>query len=94
MNAESTYSGPSNWFIKNGELKQTSNIWAYPEPEEYIYQLGTNLYAVDSSWQKYTVTGILKATDNDGFGILFRYQDEHNYYRFLLIEVANNGGPK
>ncbi|MFA6598437.1 MAG: hypothetical protein WCS69_11985, partial [Ignavibacteriaceae bacterium] len=46
VNAESTYSGPSNWFIKNGELKQTSNIWAYPEPEEYIYQLGTNLYAV------------------------------------------------
>jgi len=89
-----SYSGPSNWFIENEVLRQTSNIWAYPEPQEYTYHLGTHVFAGSSDWQNYTINAILKATDNDGIGILFRYQDEKNYYRFLLIEDGNNGGPK
>lgn len=89
-----SYSGPSNWFIENEVLRQTSNIWAYEAPDEFKYHLGTHIVRGNSDWDNYSINALIKATDNDGIGILFRYQDDKNYYRFLLIEDANNGGPK
>ncbi len=87
------YSGPSNWFISAGILRQTSNIWAYAAPDEFKYHLGTHITAGNEKWDNYSFNVICRATDNDGIGIVFRYIDSRNYYRFLLMNDPNNGGP-
>lgn len=33
-------------------------------------------------WTDYLVSAKIRSTDNDAIGIMFRYQDEDNYYRF------------
>ena len=48
---------------------------------------GTDPTAPDSSaplslWRDYQVTMLLRSDDNDALGVLFRYQDPNNYYRF------------
>jgi predicted phosphodiesterase len=85
-------SGPSNWQIVNGELIQTSNIWSYDPPKEFQYHLGSHAVAGDSSWDDYTLNAILRSTDNDGIGLIFRYQDPGNYYRILLMNDPGNSG--
>lgn len=85
-------SGPSNWFIQNQILRQTSNIWAYDPPDEFVYHLGSHVSAGDKAWTDYTLNAVLRSTDNDGIGLIFRYQDEENYYRILLMNDAGNSG--
>lgn len=79
-------SGPSNWLILGGALKQTSNIWAFAPVElETRYHLGTHVAAGDKNWLDYSFNAHVRSTDNDGVGLLFRYNDENNYYRILLM---------
>lgn len=85
-------SGPSNWQVLNGELWQLSNIWSYDPPAEFIYHMGTHATAGDPNWKDYTLNAILRSTDNDGIGLIARYQDSRNYYRILLMNDANNSG--
>lgn len=85
-------SGPSNWTAKSGELRQTSNIWAYDAPAEFIYHLGSHAVNGNPSWTDYSLNAILRSSDNDGIGIIFRYQDSGNYYRILLMNDAGNSG--
>jgi hypothetical protein len=83
-------SGPSDWKIVNGELWQTSNIWSFDPPAEFIYHLGSHTVAGENSWTDYTVNAIMRSADNDGIGLIFRYQDPGNYYRILLMNDPNN----
>jgi len=85
-------SGPSDWQVINGELWQRSNIWSYDPPAEFIYHMGTHASAGDQDWTDYTLNAILRSTDNDGIGIIVRYQDPRNYYRILLMNDAGNSG--
>lgn len=90
---EPAYSGPGKWLIEDGVLRQTSNIWAYQAPDEFKYHLGTNLITGNEKWDNYSLNVICRATDNDGIGIIFRYVDKNNYYRFYLMDDNSNGGP-
>lgn len=83
-------SGPSDWRVVNGELWQFSNIWSYDPPAEFIYHLGTHITAGDDSWSDYTLNAVLRSTDNDGIGLIVRYQSPGNYYRVLLMNDAGN----
>lgn len=85
-------SGPSSWSATTGELRQTSNIWAYDPPAEFIYHLGSHITTGSVDWVDYSLNAILRSTDDDGIGIIFRYQDEQNYYRILLMNDAGNSG--
>jgi predicted phosphodiesterase len=85
-------SGPSNWLVEAGELRQTSNIWSYDPPAEFIYHLGSHAVSGDTSWTDYSLNAILRSTDNDGIGLIVRYQDPQNYYRILLMSDAGNSG--
>ncbi|TVQ11326.1 MAG: T9SS C-terminal target domain-containing protein [Balneolaceae bacterium] len=85
-------SGPSDWRVINGELWQLSNIWSYDPPAEFIYHLGTHATAGEPNWTDYTLNAVLRSTDNDGIGLIVRYQDPGNYYRVLLMNDANNSG--
>lgn len=86
-------SGPSNWLVQDGAVRQTSNIWAYDAPDEFKYHLGTHVYIGNPKWTDYSFNAIVRTTDDDGIGLLFRYNDNKNYYRLLLLQDSNNGGP-
>jgi len=79
-------SGPGDWGVLGGELRQSSNIWSYgPVELETKYHLGTHGFAGDRSWTDYSLNAVLRSSDNDGMGLLVRYQDEKNYYRVLVM---------
>jgi hypothetical protein len=56
---------------------------------------GPRIAAGDVNWTDYTYEATIKARDNDGLGLLFRYQDELNHYRltFASEEDLNPAGP-
>ncbi|MBN2544125.1 metallophosphoesterase [bacterium] len=83
--------GPSNWVVIGGALTQTSNI--FTTEDEYSVYTGTRIIAGDPRWNNYSFTVELKSTDDDGVGLLFRYQNEGDYYRYIRLEDAANGGP-
>ena len=66
----------SNWFVDQGYLIQVSNIGKG--------KLGTNAVAGQTDWTDYTISTNVVSSDDDYIGILFRYQDPENYYRFSL----------
>ena len=79
---EGTNSPPSNWYVDgNGYVRQTSNIHTWDSP----YWSGTYLYWDNPeaySWTDYIYRTQLMPVDNDGNGVMFRYTDQNNYYRF------------
>lgn len=78
--------GPSRWLVEFGVLAQKSNIWSYgPVELETKYHLGTHIYTGDAAWSDYTLNALVRSTDNDGVGLIFRYQNARNYYRVLLM---------
>lgn len=85
-------SGPSQWQIVNGMLLQSSNIWSYDPPAEFIYHLGSKVVTGSTDWTDYSLNAVLRSTDNDGIGLVFRYVDDNNYYRILLMNDAGNSG--
>ncbi len=81
-----THAAPSKWFIADGAIHQTSNIYKtlmqgrHPERE----WMGTLLV-----WRKSSVAdGLLEtefwSTDDDGIGCVWRYRDPDNYYQFQI----------
>jgi len=84
-------SGPSNWAVAGGCLTQTTNI--YTTEDEYDVYTGTQVMTGDTTWTDYTFNVEWKSTDDDGIGLIFRARDEANYYRYLCVEDAANGGP-
>lgn len=79
-------SGPSQWQVRNGMLVQSSNIWAYgPVELETRYHLGTHVSTGDKNWGDYALNAIVRSSDNDGVGLIFRYDNPRNYYRILLM---------
>ena len=85
-------SGPSQWQVTNGMLHQSSNIWSYDPPAEFIYHLGSKAITGSSDWTDYSLNAVLRSTDNDGIGFIVRYVDNNNYYRILLMNDAGNSG--
>ncbi|MCP4261956.1 MAG: S8 family serine peptidase [Planctomycetes bacterium] len=80
--AQSTMHGPMAWSAATGVMVQSSNV--HSPPPHLISKLGTFAYwQAGTSWTDYTTTLTMKSTDNDALGVMFRYQDENNYYRFI-----------
>lgn len=88
-----TVEGPSRWQVEaDGWLHQRSNIWG--RRGDYIGRwYGTFLIAGDPGWKDYTLSLRAKPGDDDGFGVVFRYEDAAHFYRLLFIEDRLNGGP-
>ena len=76
---EGTIARPSSWSATSGTMVQKSGIYASSFPS----QPGTYaLYKAGSAWTNYRVSFTMKSTDNKSLGIMFRYKDKNNYYRF------------
>ncbi|GEM_PF-2997140 len=81
---EGTTGAPSNWAIINSVLVQTSNIYGGSLDGTDPVKPGTYIFAGGTGWTDYDFSLSLKSTDDDGIGVMFRYQDSQNYYRFSM----------
>ncbi|MBN2090497.1 metallophosphoesterase, partial [candidate division KSB1 bacterium] len=85
---------PSNettWEIEQGLLVQGSDI-AVKATNDESYR-GTHIIAGSVPWRNYSFLAWLKNLDDDGVGLIFRYQNPQNYYRFFFIKDQQYGGP-
>jgi hypothetical protein len=82
---EGTVSAPSAWSASTGALRQTADISSTPTTAATLPKPGTfNRYTAGSAWTNYSVTTELRSSDNDSLGVMFRYTNATNYYRFSM----------
>jgi hypothetical protein len=81
---EGALGGPSAWTTADGALRQTSNIFAPPIDRDTLSKRGTQAVAGDPGWTDVVVSARLQSFDDDAIGILFRYADDANFYRFSM----------
>lgn len=74
---EGNTAGPSVWSAATGALVQSSDISSTQRG-----QLGTYALYTQASWKDYSVALKMRSADKDSLGVMFRYQDRNNYYRF------------
>jgi hypothetical protein len=80
---QGTLAGPMAWSATSGVMVQSSNVHSSISVDP-LAKLGTYAYwQAGTAWTDYTASVTIKSTDNDAIGIMFRYQDENNYYRFI-----------
>ena len=81
---EGTVSAPSRWQVVNYQLKQSSNIYGGSTARSDIRKPGTNIVAGNPAWKNYDVSVRMRTFDDDGVGVVFRYADKNNHYRFSM----------
>jgi hypothetical protein len=87
-----TIEGPSRWEVRDGWVHQRGNLWG--RRGDFIGRwYGSFLVTGDSRWRDYTLSVRIRADDDDGFGIVFRFQDPEHFYRLILVNDGMNGGP-
>jgi hypothetical protein len=85
---QGTNQGPMAWSAASGVMVQSSNVYSIGDP---LVLLGTYAYWQNGTgWTDYTAAVTIKSTDNDALGIMFRYQDENNYCRFIWDKERNS----
>ena len=84
---------PSEWRVEDdGWLHQRSNIWG--KRGDFLDRwYGTFLVSGDPNWNDYRLSVTAVPDDNDGFGIVFCFQDGEHFYRLLFLNDSLNGGP-
>jgi lysophospholipase L1-like esterase len=76
-------SGPSTWEVISGELRQSSNIYDGDLDPATLPKQGTFAwYEAGHGWTDYRLALTWQSTDDDAIGVMVRYQDPNNYYRF------------
>ncbi|MEM1299501.1 MAG: hypothetical protein AAGH68_09480 [Pseudomonadota bacterium] len=80
---QGTWSGPSDWRLAGGQIVQRSNIAHTGATRDTLDLRGTQLTLGDASWADYTVTATLGSQDDDAIGLMFRYRDPLNFYRYV-----------
>jgi hypothetical protein len=94
---EGNLNGPSAWSAMSGILVQSSNIHSAPTDAAELAKFGTfALYVLSeddpepvTSWTDYRLTLTIRSVDDDAIGVMFRYQDNANYYRFSWDRQRN-----
>ncbi|MBN1351689.1 PQQ-binding-like beta-propeller repeat protein [candidate division KSB1 bacterium] len=72
----------ATWICENGLLVQASDIGSQSDPNEKIS--GTQIVAGDVNWKDYSVQSRVLNRGSGVFGVLFRYKDSSNYYRWMM----------
>ena len=84
--------GPSRWEVKDGKLVQSSNVYnpTYEETtandnHENSFTYGTKLLFGDTRWIDYTINvDVTPRSSSGSISILFKYQDDKNFYRYVM----------
>jgi hypothetical protein len=92
-------SGPAVWTVVGGELRQTSEVWGDVVPSDPAHPAKPGTMAVctepdrlgplgivagSAAWADLRVTVRLRSDDDDAIGVVFRYVDADNWYRFSM----------
>jgi len=70
---------PSDWQVKEGRLAQSSLIF-----DNRAHRPGTFVWRGEQWWTDYYVRVQAVSRYNGGFGVMLRYVDANNYYRFSI----------
>lgn len=81
---QGTVSGPSQWTVQNGQVWQLSNIEDGDGSRAGLPKLGSLLLAPSGTPADQELRVRLRNDDNDAIGVVLRYQDGQNHYRFSL----------
>ncbi|HIE26897.1 TPA: DUF1080 domain-containing protein [Candidatus Poribacteria bacterium] len=83
--------GPSAWDIAKGldgkALTQSSNIWGDATDAVAI---GSFVIYDKAEWVDFSLEVDVVANDNDGMGIVWRWKDRLNHYRFITMFDSGN----
>jgi len=83
--------GPSSWAIAGGldgkALTQSSNIWGDATDAVAI---GSFVVYDKAEWADFSLELDVVANDNDGMGIVWRWKDMLNHYRFITMVDSGN----
>ncbi|SHF76384.1 Calcineurin-like phosphoesterase [Jatrophihabitans endophyticus] len=79
---ETTRHGPSRWTARGGAARQRSNVYA--GATDGLAHPGTMLLSGNGAWRDYDLAVTATSRDDDAFGLVFRYVDRNNFYRFSL----------
>ena len=82
-----TIGGASAWSVSAGAIRQTSHIGTPADGSDPSI-LGTMAITGDSPWADVRITSRL-ASQSNSIGIVFRYRDTRNYYRFSTDRNLN-----
>ncbi len=84
---------PSDWRVgDDGWLHQQSNIWG--RRGDFLGRwYGTFLVAGENDWPDYRLSVTANPLDDDGFGVVFRFQDKDHFYRLFFLDDSLSGGP-
>jgi hypothetical protein len=78
--------------LSRGVLRQTSAT-STGSANNWAPYRGTHAITGDLAWSDVRVTLQANSPDDDAWGVLFRYHDEQNYYRFFWLQNQSHGGP-
>jgi len=74
---------PSAWSAVSGTMVQNSNIYSEPRTNNDLDKPGTYAYYGGGvGWTDYQADLTIRSQDDDAIGVMFRYKDSDNYYRF------------
>lgn len=79
------FGGSSAWTVPGwGAVLQSSNIWGGGVEPTSVPQPGTLLIGGDPAWTDLRVTILVRSSDDDGIGLVFRYQGPGDHYRYAM----------
>lgn len=81
---EGTTDGPSSWSMSGGLISQGSNIYSDSGSATDPQKPGTFIVTGAPNWSDYTIQVDVRSRDDDAIGIMFRFLDGENYYRFSM----------
>ncbi len=82
-------SGPSAWALSSGVLRQSSDIYSPPIDRNTLAKRGTLALTGNPLWSALVFTVQLQSFDDDAIGVVFRYVDGNNFYRFSMDSQRN-----
>lgn len=81
---DGSYLGPSVWVSSGSHIAQTSNIYGGSVSASEPHKPGSMAVTGSPEWRNVIISATLRSEDDDAIGIVFRYQDQDNYYRFSM----------
>lgn len=80
VTSETSAHGRPDWRVQQGSLRQRANTFAGSAASPR----GTSIVAGNPAWRDYDFGVSARSLDDDALGIVFRYVDRNNFYRFSI----------
>lgn len=77
-----------------GTLHENSDAFGANDAAGQVDFVAPSIVAGDVGWTNYLMRARILPGDDDGHGILVRYQDEQNFYRIALRSQSSSTGPR